>query len=327
MPAATVSPAPHSRRHRPPATPLLDFDVVIVGAGCAGLSAALVLGRSLRRVLVCNGGAPRNTTSPGVYGFFTRDGTKPANLLRLGQEQLEPYTSVEVRTARVQTIAPMAVGFQLTAEGETGRASHFTARKVLLATGVDDELPPLDGMRDLWGTGVLHCPYCHGWEVRDQPLAVYGRNRSVTGLALLVSRWSKDVVVCTDGPGGLTNNARRRLSQQRIQVREEEISHLEGSGSGKLRHIVFQNGDKLARAAVFVHAHQHQRSIWVEKLGCRLTRKGAIWVDKKGQTSIPSLYAAGDATPGLQQALLAAAKGAEAAININETLTREECPK
>ncbi|QNH62472.1 NAD(P)/FAD-dependent oxidoreductase [Hymenobacter sediminicola] len=321
------SAAARPRRHRPPATPLLDFDVVIIGAGSAGLSAALVLGRSLRRVLVCDGGAPRNVSSPGVHGFLTRDGAKPADLLRLGREQLQPYTTVELRPARVLAVAPMAVGFELTLEGETGRNSTCTARKILLATGVEDELPVVEGMREFWGTGVLHCPYCHGWEVRDQPLAVYGRGKTVTGLALLVSRWSKDVVVCTDGPGGLTDNARRRLRRQGIQVREEEIRQLAGTGRGELRHIVFQNGEKLPRTAVFIHAHQHQRAQLAEQLGCRFTKKGSVWVDKNAQTTLPGLYAAGDNTPGTQQALLAAAKGSQAAICINEQLTREECPK
>ena len=315
------------RRHRPAGQPLADVDVVIIGAGSAGLNAALVLGRCLRRVLVCDGGRPRNTESPAVQGFLTRDGTKPAELLRLAREQLRPYESVEIRPARVTSLERQGAHFEVKMEGETGRTATVTARKVLLATGVEDELPPIDGMRDLWGKGVLHCPYCHGWEVRNQPLAVYGRAKIVTGLALLVSRWSSDVVACIDGPGTLTENARRRLHRQKIQIREEPVVRLEGTASGQLRHIVFESGEKLARAAVFIHAHQHQRTMLIEQLGCRTTSKGAIWVSKNQQTSIPGLYAAGDNTPGVQQAVIAAADGARAAISINETLTREECPK
>ncbi|SHI38790.1 Thioredoxin reductase [Hymenobacter daecheongensis DSM 21074] len=314
-------------RHRPPAQPPTDYDVIIVGAGSAGLSAALLLGRCLRRVLVCGSGAPRNVTSPAVHAFFTRDGVKPADLLRLGREQLLPYTTVEFRTACVSAILPIANGFELTAEGETGRTFTATTRKVILATGVEDELAPLPGMREMWGRGVLHCPYCHGWEVRDAPLAVYGKGRIVTGLALLISRWSRDVVVCTDGPGNLTANARRRLRHQKIRVYEEPISHLQGTSGGELRHIVFANGEKLARQAVFIHPAQHQRSGLAQQIGCRFNSKGAVWVDKSGQTSIAGLYAAGDATPGAQKALIAAAEGTLAAMAINETLTREECPR
>jgi thioredoxin reductase len=324
--STTKSSATQPRRHRPAAGPVPDFDVVIIGAGSAGLSAALVLGRCLRRVLVCDGGPPRNAPSPAVQGFLTRDGTKPAKLLELGLNELERYTSVEVRAARVTAIVRQGKQFELTAEGETGRSRTFTARKILLATGVEDELPPLDGMRELWGTGVLHCPYCHGWEVRDQPLAVYGQGKVVTGLALLVSRWSRDVIVCTDGKGLLTTNARRRLRQQGIRVREEPIVRLE-AGSQDSVQVVFEGGEVLARKAVFLHAHQHQRTALAEQTGCRLTSKGAVWVDKNNRTSQPGIYAAGDTAPGTQQAILAAAQGAQAAICLNEQLTREECPK
>ncbi|TGE16126.1 NAD(P)/FAD-dependent oxidoreductase [Hymenobacter elongatus] len=320
---------PHASipRHRACTQPTTEYDVVIIGAGSAGLSAALTLGRCLRRVLVCAGGPPRNAPSPAVQSFFTRDGVKPAELLRLGHEQLRPYDTVEVRVAQVTQIVAEGNFFELEAEGESGRTFTTTARKVLLATGVEDELPPVPGMRDLWGRGVLHCPYCHGWEVRNQALAVYGRGKIVTGLALLISRWTTDVVVCTDGPGNLSANARRRLRQQKVRIYEEPVSHLEGKPNGELRHIVFENGEKLARHALFVHPHQHQRSSLAEQLGCRLTSKGAVWINKQAQTSVGGVYAAGDTTPGPQKALLAAAEGTQAAIAIHETLTREECPK
>jgi thioredoxin reductase len=305
--------------------PSTDYDVVIIGAGSAGLSAALVLGRCLRRVLVCDGGAPRNDPSPAVWGFFTRDGVQPHELLRLGLEQLAAYPTVEVSPLRATQITVSDVGCTIAADTAASRTRTITARKVLLATGVEDELPPLDGMREFWGHGVLHCPYCHGWEVRDRALAVYGRGKGVTGLSLLVSRWSKDVVVCTDGPGGLTEKARQRLQRQGIKVREEPIERLEGTEGEGLQHVLFKNGDKLAREALFVHPHQHQRTNLAEQLGCRLNSKGAVYTDKKQQTSIPGLYAAGDTTSGMQQAILAAAEGSLAAIMMNEKLTKEEC--
>ncbi|NVO83980.1 NAD(P)/FAD-dependent oxidoreductase [Hymenobacter terrestris] len=304
-----------------------DFDVAVVGAGSAGLSAALVLGRCLRRVLVLDGGPPRNAPSPAVQAFFTRDGTPPAKLLNLGRAELQAYKSVEIKEAKVVSLARCGKHFELTLEAPTGHRIIRTARKVLLATGVEDELPPLPGMRELWGSGVLHCPYCHGWEYRDQPLAVYGRAKLVTGLALLVSRWSTDVVACVEDPGNLTQNARRRLRRQGIAVREEPLVSLEGTASGELRHLIFESGEPLARKALFIHAHQHQRSALAEEMGCRLNAKGAVWVSKQQQTTVPGLYAAGDNTPGTQQALLAAAEGSAAAISINETLTREECPR
>ena len=204
----------------------------------------------------------------------------------------------------------------------------ITARRILLATGVSDIFLLLPGFRELWGRGgELHCPYCHGWEVRGQPLVVYGRGRTVTSLALLVSRWSADVVVVTDGPGNLTPNARRRLRRQKIDIWEEPVARLIGSAELGLRCVEFADGRALERAALFLHAPQHQRTPLAADLGVRLTSRGAVWVDASLQTSIAGLYAAGDTKPGTQQALLAAADGNRAAIVINESLTREECPR
>ena len=326
------------RRHNPVAnvwvnTPNLilffrmpyDYDVLIIGAGSAGLSAALTLGRCLRRVLVADGGPPRNECSPGVHGFLSRDGIRPAELLRISQEQLQPYDTVEVQGLKIESLVRQDKGFRATGHGTTNDAPvAVTVRRVLLATGVSDVLPALPGFRELWGRGVLHCPYCHAWEVRNQPLAVYGQGSTVTGLALLVSRWSRDIVVVTDGPGHLTVNARRRLRREKISICEEAVVRLIGSDNRDLRYIEFANGELLERAALFLHAPQHQRSSLAADLGARLTSKGAVWVDSGLRTSIPGLYAAGDTKPGTQQALLAAADGTRAAIVINENLSREE---
>ncbi len=302
-----------------------DYDVLIVGAGSAGLSAALVLGRCRRRVLLADGGPTRNAPSPAVHSFFSRDGIQPAQLLGLGREQLAPYPSVEIKEAKIKGLAKLPLGFEATGANALGRAFRVTARRVLLATGVEDVLPPLPGFRELWGSSVLHCPYCHGYEVRDQPLAVYGRGKAVVGLALLISRWSADVVVVTDGPGHLTDYALERLRRQRIGVREEPLARLVGTPDGGMRCVEFADGTFLERSALFLHPTQEQRSSLAAGLGARHTSKGALWVNKNALTTVPGLYAAGDMVPGQQQALLAAASGSKAAICLNEGLTREEC--
>jgi len=303
----------------------MDFDVLIVGAGSAGLSAALTLGRCRRRVLLADGGPPRNAPSPAVHGFLTRDGVRPAKLLELGRSQLAPYPTIDVQELKITRLHQLAKGFR--AEGTTseGAAWAGTASRVLLATGVDDLLPALPGFRELWGTGVLHCPYCHGYEVRDQPLAVYGRGKAAVGLALLLTNWSKDITVVTDGPGHLTDYGRQRLRYHHIGLRQEPVARLVGGPDGLLRCVEFTDGTFLERAALFLHAPQEQRSALAADLGARLTHKGAVWVDKNSQTSISGLYAAGDTTPGQQQALLAAAAGGKAAICLNEALTKEQC--
>jgi thioredoxin reductase len=318
---------PASKRRpfqRPRHVPATDYEVVIVGAGAAGLSAALVLGRCRRRVLLCNGGRTRNYPSPAVHGFLSRDGIKPQELLRIGHEQLRPYPTVEQRDTCVTTATRDAETgtFRLTLD--SGR--EVTARKIILATGVMDILPPIEGMHELWGRGVLHCPYCHGFEVCDQPVAVYGTDKSVAGFALLISRWSKDVAVCTDGWTKLSDHARHRLKRHGIAVYEQPIRQLIGRQNKQIRHIEFEDGSTLPRYALFIHPTQKQRSELADQLGCRhLQRSGGVWVDKRVQTSVFGVYAAGDTTPAAQQALVAAAEGAQAAISCNEQLTREEC--
>lgn len=303
----------------------MEYDVIVVGAGSAGLSAALTLGRCRRRVLLADGGAPRNAPSPAVHGFLTRDGLRPARLLELGRQQLAPYPTVEVRELKITGLHKLAKGFR--AEGTTGQGHAWaaTTHRVLLTTGVQDVLPALPGFRELWGTGVLHCPYCHGYEVRDEPLAVYGRGKAAVGLALLLTNWSKDIVVVTDGPGHLTAYGRQRLRQHRIGLRQEKVARLVGGPDGLLRCVEFEDGTYLERKAIFLHAPQEQRSALAASLGAHITGKGAVWVDKNSQTSIAGLYAAGDTTPGQQQALIAAAEGNKAAICLNEALTKEQC--
>ncbi len=329
MPAAPAPdhiqlPPARARRLRGPQT---DYDVVVVGAGAAGLSAALVLGRACRRVLVCDGGPPRNAPSPAVHAFLTRDGTPPAELLAIARAQLKPYDTVQVRPLRVTAIERQRGVFAVRAGAASGEgpAVPFTARRVLLCTGVIDELPPLAGAMELWGRGVLHCPYCHGWEVRGQPLAVYGKGKTGTGLSLLVSRWSEDVVLLTDGPSGITPRGLARLRAQGVRVCSDPIARLVGSSKGDLRHVLFESGQKLPRTALFLHAEQRQRSDLAAQLSCRLTGTGAVWTDKNGQTSQPGVYAAGDLDPGPQQAIIAAAEASWAAIKLNEALTKEEC--
>ncbi|GAA4390920.1 NAD(P)/FAD-dependent oxidoreductase [Hymenobacter koreensis] len=319
MPASARRPFKRPR-HIPPT----DYEVVVIGAGCAGMSATLVLGRCRRRVLLCDGGKTRNAPSPAVHGFLSRDGITPQELLRIGREQLQPYPTVEYRETCVTTAEqdPETGSFRVTLD--SGRC--VTTRKILLATGIADVLPTIEGMREFWGTGVLHCPYCHGYEVSDEALAVYGRDKSAAGFALLVSRWSKDVVVCTDGWTGLSEHARHRLKRRGISVYEQPIERLAGRRDGTLRQIEFADGSSLPRRALFVHPEQQQRSDLADQLGCRrLKRSGGVWVDKKIMTSVTGVYAAGDTTPAAQQALVAAAEGAQAAISMNEQLTREEC--
>jgi len=296
------------------------YDVVIVGAGPAGLSAALILGRCRRSVLVCDTGKPRNAASQGLHGFLTRDGIPPLEFLALGRAELGRYDTVEIRAIEVTAAECDHDGrFAVTlASGEQVRS-----RKLMLATGVVDRLPDIDGFRDLYGRSVFHCPYCDGWEVRDQPLAVYGRGARGLGLSLELTAWSRDVVLCTDGPSEIESDGLSRLARHRISVRENRVARLEGD-NGILRSVVFEGGEPLARRALFFTTGQYQRSDLSDRLGCEFNEKGTVRTGPYETTHLPGLYVAGDASRAVQWVVVAAAEGAEAAFAINSDLLGED---
>lgn len=291
------------------------YDVVIIGGGPAGLSAALLLGRSRRRVLICDSGSPRNAPATASHNFLTRDGTPPLQLLQLAREQLQPYATVEFESIAVTEAHSEAEMFAITlADGR-----NIATRKLLFATGLVDDLPPIPGIQDLWGKSIAQCPYCHGWEVRDTALAIIGNGPMLFEYARLISGWTHDLVICTNGPSNLTESQLKSLSANKIAVREEEIAELEGS-DGQLEAIRFTNGERLSRHAIFMHVPQHQRSPLPQQLGCTINEKGLIQVDAMGATEIAGLYAVGDAAHPMQSIVVAAASGTIAAGRINHEL-------
>jgi thioredoxin reductase len=306
----------------------LRYHVVVVGGGAAGLGAALVLGRSRRRTLVLDAGEPRNAPSSGVHGFFSRDGIPPEELLKIGREQLEPYPSVEVRSARVTGTSGENDDFEVILDD----GAVVGARKLLLATGVVDELPDKPGFEELWGRGVYHCPYCHGWEVRDRPLAVLNPGEGAAERAAFIRNWSRDIVLLTDGPANLNEEGRRTLRALDIPVREGRISHLEGDPSraaGGLRRIHFEDGSSLEREGLFYVPPQRQGSELAEMLGCEIVAMGQAPAGVKSdpttrETTVAGVYVAGDAGNAVQSALLAAASGANAAFFVNHSLVADE---
>jgi thioredoxin reductase len=304
------------------------FDVVIVGAGPAGLNAALVLGRCRRRVLVCDEGKPRNAVSRGLHGFLSRDGLEPRELIRIAREQLAPYPSVELRSTRVDAACRSGEAFLVTlAGGETA-----SARKVLLAGGRRDQVPDIPGLGDLWGRSVFHCRYCDGWEVRDTPLAVISASADWAGdaqLAAQLTNLSDDVAWCTNGPFELDEPARRRFERHGVWIREERIAALEGR-EGRLERIVFAHGPPLPRRAAFLDCVKHQHSDAAAQLGCTLLPDGCVEVGDRQQTSEPGVFAAGDTARRptrpvtSAQIVMAAADGATAAVAIDLDLFSEE---
>ena len=291
------------------------YDVVVVGGGAAGLSAALVLGRARRRVAVVDGGAPRNAAAAHMHGYLSRDGMSPAELLAVGRDEAAAY-GVELIPGHGVSIGP---GFSITlADGQV-----LDTRRVLIATGATDEVPPIPGLRERWGKDFLHCPYCHGWEVRDQPLGVIGAGIGSVEHALLVRQWSDDLIFFTHSYD-LTEAEREQLEARGIRIVDGEVRGLVVEGD-RLRGVVLGDGRTVERTALFVRPEIRPRlDGLLEHVGCETDDLGFVRVDKLGRTSVPGVWAAGNATNARAQVITAAGEGSAAAISINADLVEED---
>lgn len=294
------------------------FDVIIVGGGPAGLSAGLMLGRSRRRVVICDAGQPRNAVSHAVHGFFSWEGVDPSELQRTAKEQLRPFATEFCDLAAVN-----AFQHTDTLEIELKDGKILPARRLLLATGAVDILPDIEGFREFWGASVFHCPYCHGWEVRDQPLAVYGKGSAAVEQALLLTAWTSDLIICSDGPASLSLEEELKLSAARIAIREQKICRLKGS-DGLLDVIEFEDGSLLPRRGIFLRPRLQYSNALARELGCTLAETGAIRIDETYQTTVAGVYAAGECAGTCGQVIVMAAEGARAAYAINRDLVQED---
>ena len=292
-----------------------DFDVVIVGGGAAGLSGALVLGRARRRVAVIDSGQPRNAPAAHMQGFLSRDGMPPAELVAAGRAEVTGY-GVQLVDDRVLDVR---FGFSVTLV--SGRT--LTARRILIATGVSDELPDIDGVRERWGKDLLHCPYCHGWEVRDQPLGVLGSIPGSVQHALLVRQWSDDVIFFAHSYE-LTDDERRQLDARGIRIESGTVTKLVVEDD-QLRGVALADGRVVQRAAVFVRPGNvpHNDGL-VAALGCDTNDAGFMTVDATGRTSNPGVWAAGNVVDPRAQVITAAGAGSAAAIAINADLVEDD---
>lgn len=300
--------------------PTAPWDVVIVGAGAAGLSAALVLGRACRKVLICDKGTPRNWASKQMHSFVSRDGIDPSEFRAIARKQLARYKQVTFHAGKVTGARALREqGFRVTIEA----TAPVRCRKLLLATGVVDHLPAIEGIEDFFGVSVFQCPYCHGWETRGAPIAVYGRRQRGFEMARAMTAWTDDIVLCTDGPSSLSSAAKSQLQRNGIQVRTSRIVRLQGR-RGQLESIVFRDGTTLARTALFFDTPSTEQSNLARSLGCEFSAKGGIKCGEHEASSVPGVFVAGNITRDVQLAIVAAAEGAKAAFGINRALTRED---
>jgi thioredoxin reductase len=299
------------------------FDVAVIGGGPAGLCAALILGRSRRRVVVFDHGRPRNLAATAVHGYLGLDGVSPLELRQRGRSDCEQYgvqfvddevTSAERRGECLPTVFDV----------KTRGGQRFASRKLLLATGVVDELPRIPGFNQFYGRSVHHCPYCDGWEHRDKRLVALGPPDSATDLAKMLRNWSPSVVVATHGDT-LTVKQRSQLEDWKIAYCERRIARMEGT-NGAIHRLLLDDGSEMACDAIFFSAPHHQTSPLPARLGCAADDRGNVESQGKQGSGRPGVFLAGDADRGVQFAIVAAAEGAMAATAILTELLKEGSP-
>jgi thioredoxin reductase len=293
------------------------FDTIVVGGGPAGLSAALMLGRCRRSVVVCDLGEPRNRRSLALHGYLTRDGIAPAEFNNIGRAELAPY-GVEFRGVGVVGARDCGEHFVVSlADG-----GELSGRFLLIATGVVDDVPGIPGFNECYGRSIFHCPYCDGWEQRDRRIAAYGTGAAAAGLALSLTTWSRDVVVCTHGTR-LDRRMRSRLDRNGVALRESPIARIDHA-DGLMQSIVFADGSSVERDVLFFTTGQHPQSPIAVALGCALTGRGTVNTTLRSETNVARVFVAGDASRDAQFVVVAAAEGIKAAVAINRALQQRE---
>jgi thioredoxin reductase len=295
----------------------LAVDVVVVGGGPAGLSAALALGRAVKKVLLCDAGARRNAAAEHMHGFVTRDGIPPAEFRRIAREQLRPY-GVVCQDAGVRRVEATAGGFAVTLTD----GARVTCRRVLLATGMVDEIPDVPGVRELWGHSVFVCPYCHGWEVRGRRWGVLATDPKQLESAIFVTGWTTDVVVFTNGAVAIPPETRARLDRAGVVVEERRIERVVAGPDRRLTSVELMDGAFVPCDAMVVRPPQRQIEL-VRELDLELDAQGFVRVDDEAATSVPGIHAAGDLVSPMQAAVFAAAAGTRAAYLLNHRMNME----
>ncbi|HRP98879.1 MAG TPA: NAD(P)/FAD-dependent oxidoreductase [Terrimesophilobacter sp.] len=288
------------------------FDVAIVGAGPAGLSAALNLARSRHRVVVFDSNRPRNAATMASHGFLSRDGISPLELRKLGLAEVLEYPSVSHRRALVEKVTRVGDGFEVVAAGET-----VAARVLVVASGLREVLPALPSIRSFYGVSLHSCLVCDGFEKRDQPLALIGESDDLAERAVLVSRWSDDLVVFTNGVAPVSQAQEESLAARGIRVERRPVADVVGDRSG-LTGVRLADGEVVPRSAGFIRPRYEVALEYLSSLGAAQDASGYLLVDAHGRSSVPWLYAAGDVTPpGPKQLIVAAGAGAMVAGGIN----------
>lgn len=299
--------------------PNKNFDVIIVGGSYSGLAAGMALGRALRKVLIIDNGKPCNRQTPHSHNFITHDGRKPAEIAAMARQQVESYSTVTFLNDLVIYSTKTDNGLEVkTASGEM-----FRARKLILATGIKDILPAIPGLAECWGISVLHCPYCHGYEVRHERTGIVANGEAAFELAGVISNWTTDLTVFTNGIATLPPAQTEMLMKYNINIVEIPVEMLEHH-HGYLQRIILKDGTVHMLKALYIRAPFVQHSNILESLGCELTDDGYIRTDAMQRTSVPGVFACGDNTTRMRTVANAVAMGTTTGMMVNKELISEE---
>lgn len=295
------------------------FDVIIVGGSYAGLAAGMALGRSLRQVLIIDSGDPCNKQTPHSHNFLTQDGKPPKEISLLARQQVEQYATIKFQQDLVVAGARMDKGFEVSvASGET-----FRAKKLVFATGIRDVMPSMDGFAACWGISVIHCPYCHGYEVRNERTGILANGDQGFDMSRHISNWTKDLTLFTNGVSSLTAEQSAKLGEHHIQVVDKEIERLEHN-NGQLQHIIFRDATIFPLKALYGPRPFEQHCTIPATLGCELTEDGYIRVDAFQKTTVEGIYACGDNVTRMRTVANAISMGTITGIMTNRDLITEE---
>jgi thioredoxin reductase len=296
-----------------------NFDVIIVGGSYSGLAAGMALVRALRKVLIIDSGKPCNRQTPHSHNFLTQDGKTPNEIATLGKQQVQMYSTVSFLEALAINGIRTENGFQV----EVASGEKFTAKKLVFATGITDIMQNIPGYAECWGISVLHCPYCHGYEVRNEKTGILGNGEYGYEFSSLIFNWTKDLTLYTNGKSTLTAEQTLKLRKHNIRIEESEIEKFEHV-DGYLQNIIFKNGIAASVKALYARSPFVQHCGIPELLGCELNDDGFIKVDPAQKTTIPGVFASGDNTTRIRTVANAVAMGTNAGMMVNKELIEEE---
>ncbi|MDY0903556.1 NAD(P)/FAD-dependent oxidoreductase [Pedobacter sp. CFBP9032] len=297
----------------------MDFDVIIIGGSYAGLSAALTLGRATRKVLIVDSGKPCNRQTPHSHNFLTHDGEKPADISAKAKAEVLAYPNVKFTDGNVDQARKIMDGFEVVLETK----ETFSSRKILLSTGLKDTLPAIKGFAECWGITVIHCPYCHGYEVKNEKVGLMMNGDHAFEMAKMISLWNSDLTLYTNGESQLTAAQMEKLTAKSIKIIEDEIIEIEHH-HGILENVVLSKGDKIALKALYARSEVSQHQAFYTQLGFELTEFNTIKINEQQETTAKGVYAAGDCTTLMRSLSVTNASGAMAGVMINREMLAED---